>query len=239
MRLGIVADVHGNLRALEAVVAALDDRVDAFVCAGDLVGYGPFPNECVAAVASLRGLTCVAGNHDLIALGRLSDERCIPLARETLVWTARVLDESARAFLAGLPVDARPTPSLLLTHGAPGDPEEYVRTPERGRELLDGLGEAERFLVLGHTHEPWELRHGARTLLNPGSVGQSRSRDPRARFAILDVEEGRAELLAVEYDAEATRRALRERGLPEDACHLSPPPAVRRVAGKVRRAVGL
>ena len=250
MRYGVIADVHGNLPALEAVVDRLEgEEVDAYLCAGDLVGYGPFPNECVALVASLRGVTCVAGNHDLIALGRLGDDRCIRLARETLAWTAGVLDDHARTYLAGLPLDARAFGGVAVTHGAPGDPQEYVRTAERARELLDG-----GVLVAGHTHEPWVF--GARSgdavrgdergmlfgrgeawLLNPGSVGQSRSRDPRARFAVLDVERDAISLHALEYDAEATRRALRERGLPENACHLPPRSPVRRALGRAARTV--
>jgi predicted phosphodiesterase len=238
MRYGVIADVHGNLPALEAAVERLEaERVDAYWCPGDLVGYGPFPNECVSLVASLRGLECVAGNHDLIALGRLGDDRCFRLARETLAWTARELTGASRAFLGALPLDARPAGGVLLSHGSPGDPQEYVRAPERARELLDGI--EERLLVLGHTHEPWEFEHGGRRLLNPGSVGQSRTRDPRARFAVLDAERGDVTFVAAEYDVAAVKRALRERGLPQNACHLPPARLPRRVAGRVARAVGL
>jgi putative phosphoesterase len=234
MRYGVIADVHGNLAALEAVLARLEG-VDAFVCAGDLVGYGPQPNECIERVAALPGLVCVAGNHDLIALGRLGTDRCIPLARQTLAWTARELFPSSRDFLAALPLEARLEPSILLAHGSPGDPQEYVRTPERAEELIGALdGDV---LVLGHTHEPWDFEHGGKRLLNPGSVGQSRSRDPRARALILDLAPLRAEFLTVDYDAEATRRALRERGLPENACHLRPRSWLRRKAGGAARRV--
>jgi putative phosphoesterase len=238
MRLGVIADVHANLPALDAVVERLEaEGVDAYVCAGDVVGYGPFPNECVERVAGLRGMACVAGNHDLIALGRLSSARCIPLAQETLTWTARALGADARSWLEALSLEASPAPGLLLAHGSPGDPEEYVRTSERARELL----EATPLLVLGHTHEPWVFEGGPadHLLLNPGSVGQSRSRDPRARAAILDVEQRRATLVTVDYDADETRRALRAHGLPPGACHLPPARLPRRIAGRAARALGL
>src|SRR3954447_24462817 len=88
MRFAVISDVHANLHALDAALAFLATQdVDGYLCAGDLVGYGPFPNECVRRVAALGG-PCVAGNHDLIAIGRLSDERCIPLAQASLRWTS-------------------------------------------------------------------------------------------------------------------------------------------------------
>lgn len=246
MRLGVLADVHGNLPALEAVLEAMDG-VDGWLCAGDLVGYGPFPNECVERVAALGG-ACVAGNHDLIALGRLDDERCIAVAKETLRWTSEVLAGDARGFLEALPLVARPATGLAVAHGSPEDPEDYVRTAARAREVLVG-----GVLVLGHTHDPWAF--GARAgsmlrgdetgtvaagdgeawLLNPGSVGQSRTRDPRARALILDLERREARFLAVEYDVEKTREALRSHGLPPDACHLPPRSFARRVAARLVR----
>src|SRR3954451_22574338 len=92
MRFAVIADVHANRHALDAALAFLADQdVEVYLCAGDLVGYGPFPNECVRRVRDLPGV-CVAGNHDLIALGRLSDERCVPLARASLRWTRAALD---------------------------------------------------------------------------------------------------------------------------------------------------
>src|SRR5688572_30513028 len=103
MRLGVIADIHGNLHALEAAFATLNrEGVDGYVCLGDLVGYGAFPNECVERVAE-TGAVCVAGNHDLIALGRLPDDQCIPLARHSLEWTSRQLTPASRDYLSRLP----------------------------------------------------------------------------------------------------------------------------------------
>ena len=138
MRYAVLADIHGNLHALDAVLAALKDaEVDGYLVAGDLVGYGPFPNECVERVAELDA-ACVAGNHDLIVLGQLSDERCIPLARTSLAWTRDVLRDDARAYLERLPrvVD---TGRVVMTHGSLDDPSEYTRTPEQAVTQLGRL----------------------------------------------------------------------------------------------------
>ena len=101
MRLGLLADVHANLPALDAALGALADA-DALICAGDLVGYGPQPNEVVARLAEL-GVTCVAGNHDLVAVTGEGLERCDALAATTLRWPIDALGDDARGFLAALP----------------------------------------------------------------------------------------------------------------------------------------
>src|SRR4051794_17709320 len=104
MRLGVIADVHGNLPALEATVAALERMgVDRYACLGDIVGYGPFPVECVELIAGLDALA-VAGNHDLIATGRLEGVTVSALAARTLGWTAEILDDRSRAYLRALPL---------------------------------------------------------------------------------------------------------------------------------------
>ena len=115
MRLGVFADVHGNLPALRAVLDVLAaERVDGYLCAGDLVGYGAQPNECVELVAELRA-TCVAGNHDLMATGRLDDDGIGPLARDTV--TAAALEPFARAYLSELPLTAV-AHDVLVAHGS-------------------------------------------------------------------------------------------------------------------------
>jgi predicted phosphodiesterase len=238
MRLGVLSDIHANAHALDAALAflAMQD-VDAYVCGGDLVGYGAAPNECVRRVCALPGHH-VAGNHDLIAVGRLGDERCDQRARESLRWTRDVLEDDCRALLAELPLVAR-VDGVAVHHGSPSDPREYVRTEA---QALGALDEVRRVapetdvLVLGHTHEPLAVgrRRGTLlrgetgavrllpdelTLLNPGSVGQSRHRDPRARVMVLDLAARFASFHRVDYDVAACRDALRECGLPPDSCH--------------------
>jgi predicted phosphodiesterase len=240
MRYGVISDVHANLHALDAALAFLATQdLDGYLCAGDLVGYGPFPNECVRRVAALHA-PCVAGNHDLIAIGRLSDERCIPLAQASLRWTGEVLDPEARAVLAALPLGLVTADGVAIHHGSVGDPQEYVVSEAQALASLDDLREVAptaRVLLLGHTHRPAAvgrrsgslLRRGGTgavtlsadepVLLNPGAVGQSRSRDPRARVMVLDLATRVASFHALDYDVAGCREALRERGLPPDSCH--------------------
>ena len=252
MRYGVLADVHGNLPALEAVLGALErERVDAYLCAGDLVGWGPFPDECVELVAALEPV-CVAGNHDLIALGRLSDERCGRQARDTLRWTRATLGAATRAYLDGLPLTATAPGRVVLAHGALDDAQRYTRGPGQARAELARLADEypqARVLILGHTHRAaawraagggsaprgerrWvvDLGTGGPSLLNPGAVGQSRERLVRARFMVLDLERDQAEFHAVDYDVGRTRDALQRLGLPEESVHLRPSPLRRAVA---------
>jgi len=252
MRYGVIADVHANLHALDASLAFLATRhVDVHLCAGDLVGYGPLPNESVRRVLGLGGV-CVAGNHDLIALGRLSDERCIPLAQASLRWTARVLAGDVRTALAALPATAG-IDDVVLCHGWLDDPQRYVVGEQEAIERLRGIDGA-TLVITGHTHRPTAVGGRAGSLLrgqdgtvrlppdepvllNPGAVGQSRSADPSARVMVLDTAARTAAFHAVPYDVEACRGALRERGLPPGACHL-PPSRWRDAASAVRRRVG-
>jgi predicted phosphodiesterase len=239
MRFGVIADVHANLHALDAALDFLSGQeVDAYLCAGDLVGYGPFPNECVRRVRDLPG-RCVAGNHDLIVLDRLSDERCVPLAQASLRWTRSVLEPEARGFLAELPTGARER-DVALRHGSVVDTQEYVLTEAQAATCLRDIelvAPGTEILILGHTHRPmavaehsgWMLREstgavslplGEAIVLNPGAVGQSRTQDARARVAVLDLGARVATFHAVPYDVDACRQALRDRGLPAQSCHV-------------------
>ena len=200
------------------------------------------------------GAVCVAGNHDLIALGRLGADRCVPVARRTLEWTARRLSPSSRSFLEALPARAA-VGDLVIAHGSLDDPEAYTRTRQVGAVLaaLEREHPAARVLVLGHTHEPaaWDAsgrpvaRDGAvplpapRAVLNPGAVGQTRSRflrEPRvlARCLVVDLDAATATFLAVPYPLRPVRRALRAAGLPPRTYRLSAP-LRRAVAARLRR----
>ena len=237
MRYGVIADVHGNLEALRPVLRAIDrEGVDGYLVAGDLVGYGPHPNECVAAVAEL-GATSVPGTHDLIALGILSDDRCIALARHSLRWTRQILGRDERAFLAALPRVATAPGGVRVAHGSLDDPQQYTTAAGQALAQLDRLDDGDRALVLGHTHRPLAytrsagrlptrgataLPPGEAVLLNPGAVGQSREQRVRARFAILDLDARQARFGAVAYDVGACRAALRRAGLAPRSYHLRP-----------------
>ena len=252
MRCGVLADVHANLPALEAVLQALAPAsVEAYIVAGDLVGYGPQPNECVEIVAGLDPV-CVAGNHDLMAIGRLSDERCIPLGRAAMRWTRSVLGRDARKYLEALPLQVEAPGGVVVAHGSLDDAEEYTTNSAEARAQLGQLERAwpcRRFLVLGHTHRPLvvgsnsgrsklrggdriSLRRDERYVINGGGVGQAREFRARARYAVLDLDSHIIELDEVSYDVAACRRALRHVGLSPHSCHLRPSPV-----GAARRAL--
>ncbi len=232
MRVAVVSDIHSNLHALEAVLEAIDaDAPDELWCLGDLVGYGPRPNECCAAIAE-RADVCLAGNHDLAVHGTIDLAEFGGDAGVAAGWTRKVLDPQARALLARLEPEGA-AHGVALYHGSARDPIwEYVLSDEAA---LVTLAIADVPLVLvGHSHvallvaasgdeieggraaagSEVELG-GLRAVLNPGSVGQPRDGDPRAAYLLLDLEDGRASFRRVAYDIERTQREMREAGLPE------------------------
>ncbi|MGY1779807.1 metallophosphoesterase family protein [Geodermatophilus sp. SYSU D01036] len=241
-RTGVLSDVHANLPALQAVLAELERRgVQQLLVAGDLVGYGARPNECVEVLAE-AGARCILGNHDLLVLDRLPPTRFPAYARQSAEVHRTLLSTDVRAYLEALPTTLR-VGDVLVAHGSLDDPEEYVFREPRAFELLARLPDeapGADTLVLGHTHRPWLVdarrgtlpARGARRrpagpwLLNPGSVGQSRHRErrPLARCAVLDDAAGTVEFLRLGFDVADEAEALRGHGLP-DRCLHAPPPA--------------
>ncbi|HLM35353.1 MAG TPA: metallophosphoesterase family protein [Gaiellaceae bacterium] len=231
MRVAVVSDIHANLPALEAVLAAIDEEApDELWCLGDVVGYGPNPNECVAVVRE-RADVCLSGNHDLAVLGALPIEDFSPDAATSARWSASVLDDDSRSFLALLPSLA-PRYRAQLFHASARDPVwEYVLTEEAASASL-ALTDAPVVLV-GHSHVALSVTEerggvtggaapegtevpleGRRWLLNPGSVGQPRDRDPRAAWLLIDFDAGWAAFRRVRYPIDRTQEAIRARGLP-------------------------
>jgi len=207
------------------------ENVDAIWCLGDIVGYGPQPNACAATISG-RAAICLAGNHDLLAIGSVvlvGDFN--PDAAAAGTWTARVIDGGTREFLSALAPEEH-ADGVDLYHASPRDPVwEYVLS-EEAAEAAFGLTAAPVVLV-GHSHVPLAivsedggiagghapegteatLDHG-RWLLNPGSVGQPRDGDPRAAWLLLDLDRGRAEFRRVLYEIAATQEEIRAEGLP-------------------------
>ena len=215
------------------LVALENEALDALWCLGDVVGYGPRPNRCCALVRQ-RSDVCLIGNHDLASLGRLDLDDFSPDAAFSARWTASVLTEESRRYLEWLhPTGA--SDGVELFHASPRDPVwEYVLSSEVARASLAVT--AGRIVLVGHSHvalafsvENGELdgglapegtevdlsRNGCRWLMNPGSVGQPRDRDPRAAYLVLDLEAQRALFRRVPYPIERTQTEIRERGLPE------------------------
>ena len=233
LRIAVISDVHGNLHALERVLEAIaGERVDAIWCLGDIVGYGSRPNECCALVAD-RASTCLAGNHDLLALGKVVQaDEFNPDAAAAGTWTASALDAGSRAFLGRLEPHAHEL-SADLYHASARDPVwEYVLTEDAARATLE-LSTAPLVLV-GHSHVPLAiaLDDGAlsgghapggsevslapgRWLLNPGSVGQPRDGDPHAAWLLIDLSASRAVFQRIAYDVEQTQAEIRAAGLPD------------------------
>jgi len=234
MRVAVISDIHGNLPALEAVLADLDgERVDAIWCLGDIVGYGPAPNECCALVRA-RADICLCGNHDLGVVGALELATFTGEAAAAARWTQGVLAPEHRDWLGSLKPRANADRSELF-HASPRDPVwDYVLSDQVAAEALR-LTSAPLVLV-GHSHvalcvaqadegsvggglapggTETPLAAPPRRLLNPGSVGQPRDGDPHAAWLLVDFDGDRGTFRRVPYDVEATQAAIRAAGLPE------------------------
>lgn len=231
MRIGVISDIHSNAPALEAVLADMGP-VDALWCLGDFVGYGPWPNECIARLRQ-RGVVAIAGNHDLAAVGLISAEAFNPDAAIATEWTARQLTGDCRNYLGALPPLAE-AEGVTLAHGSPRDPVwEYLLDDGGAKASFDRF--STQLCLVGHTHIPSlfvqetsgevvvsymppgaAYRLGSqRAIANPGSVGQPRDRDPRAAYLIYDAERATLEWCRVAYDTVATQARMREVRLPQ------------------------
>jgi putative phosphoesterase len=209
MRFGVISDVHGNAVALRAV---LDDMpsVDGLLCAGDVVGYGPSPGECVDELAA-RDVPTVSGNHDRAVVTDTAF-RFNDMARAGVEYAREQLTDAQLSWLADCPTERREHDGYVkLVHGHPDDPDHYTRTHEFSPDLLRG----EAALVMGHTHVQHHERYEEGVVMNPGSVGQPRDSDPRAAYAVLDMDEGTVDERRVEYDIETVQEQVRAAGLPE------------------------
>ena len=232
MRVAVISDIHANLHALEAVLTAIDaDPVDELWCLGDLVGYGPKPNECCAIVQA-RAAVCLCGNHDLAVRGTIDLFEFSGDAGTAAAWTREVLADEARAFLDVLQPAGR-THGVALFHGSARDPVwEYVLSDEAAATTF--MLTEEPLVLVGHSHAALQIAlhdttlegglapngtelelSTARWLLNPGSVGQPRDGDPRAAYLLLDLDAQRARFRRVAYDVELTQSEMREAELPE------------------------
>ncbi len=239
MKILIISDIHANLNALEAVLEDAGRQnengagYDAVWCLGDLVGYGPDPNECIERVRSLPELVCLIGNHDLAALGDIPLSRFNEDARRAASWTQETLTPENETYLRSLE-SLQVIDSYTLAHASPRQPVwEYVLDPQTANANFE-IMETE-FGLIGHSHvallfeQPPEVKASimrppevgrsmelrARMLLNPGSVGQPRDMDPRAAYAMLDTENATWEARRIAYDIEQVQSRIRDAGLPE------------------------
>jgi diadenosine tetraphosphatase ApaH/serine/threonine PP2A family protein phosphatase len=231
MRVAVISDIHANFHALEAVQEAIGrEAVGEIWCLGDLVGYGPQPNECCDWAAA-HAAVCLAGNHDLGVLGTLDIADFSGDAAAAAIWTRGVLQGSARDYLAALPSSGE-RDGVGLFHASPRDPVwEYVLSWDAAFAAIQDSGF--EITLVGHSHVPLAIGDGddspgghapggtelelvgGRWLLNPGSVGQPRDGDPAAAWLLLDLDDRRASFLREPYDVERTQAEIRDHGLPD------------------------
>ncbi|HEX7588552.1 MAG TPA: metallophosphoesterase family protein [Anaerolineae bacterium] len=231
MRILLISDIHANLVALDTVLAKAAP-FDRIWCLGDVVGYGPEPNACIARLRSFD-LLCIAGNHDWAALGKLDLEEFNPDARRAAIWTREQLTVENLEWLGALP-DRVPTQAdrFTLVHGSPRYPIwEYVLTPAVARTNFDFFDTP--VCLMGHTHVPVVYRDQEwtatanqlvensplevgqdRLMINPGSVGQPRDGDPRAAYALLDLDALTLTHFRVDYDIAITQAKMEQANLP-------------------------
>jgi putative phosphoesterase len=228
-RVAVITDVHANLPALRAALAHIDELgVDELYCGGDLVGYGPHPNEVCALIAE-RAIPTIYGNYDYAIARDLEDCGCAyvtphdrELGQRSVDWTLAHTDQATKDYLRALPFDLRFTvgaTAVHLVHGSPRKVNEYLFEDKPAR-LYERLAAAEetQVLVFGHTHKPWVHEFGGVLFVNCGSVGKPKDGDPRGAFAIFENDGAglRVRIERVEYDAAAVAREVAAVGLPQE-----------------------
>lgn len=232
MRTLIISDIHANLTALETILAHAG-KIDSVWCLGDLVGYGPDPNECIKKVSELPNLTCVIGNHDAAVIDQIDPISFNYEARTAINWTKNCLSKENRGFLENLPRKAE-IGDVTLVHGSPRQPVwEYLLDITTATRSFNYF--TTPFCFIGHTHLPmqYQLEDGKkiawhhvpkpnthrsltpRAIMNPGSVGQPRDRDSRAAYAIYIPQEHTWENYRVTYDLSSVQKRMREYNMPE------------------------
>jgi putative phosphoesterase len=229
-RVAVITDVHANVPALEATLRAIDELdVEAVFCGGDLVGYGPHPNEACALIEE-REIPTIYGNYDYAIARGLHDCRCAyrdPHDREigqlSVEWTLAHTHERPRRFMLELPFDLRfdlGGRRVRLVHGSPRKVNEYLfeDKPARTFDRIAALADCD-VLVFGHTHQPWAHPYGGVQFVNCGSVGKPKDGDARASFALLEATGDSGIAVSIErvpYDALAVAREMRRVGLPNE-----------------------
>lgn len=210
--IALISDIHGNLPALKVVLEEIGDA-DLTLCAGDLVGYNPWPNEVIWEIRR-RNIPCIRGNHDrAVIYGDYSHFN--PYAATALEWTRGVLTGANLEYiysLKGSMLVEYYGRRIAVHHGAPFDEDDYVYPEEADDSLL--RYDNPDLLVLGHTHVPFIKKFENGIIINPGSVGQPRDGDPRASFALVDFDKGIYEIRRVEYPIDEVYNAIIENALP-------------------------
>jgi len=235
LRALVVSDLHSNAEALRAVMSRIRrKKFDSVVCLGDFVGYGAEPNQVLDTMRMIRGTKLyVRGNHDRVAAGLEDGAGFNPAAREAAFWTRTRLSMPNQRFLEKLTVGPVRHDDVMICHGSPYHEDEYVFTEHHAAQILAEYHAP--FILYGHTHLPvvftiderrnvsgtlvrgeatFRLARGQRYLINPGSVGQPRDRNPESSFAIFDSDRMTVQFFRVAYDYTKTQRSILKAGLP-------------------------
>jgi putative phosphoesterase len=224
-RVAVITDIHANLPALEAALARIEELgIERVYCGGDLVGYGPHPNE-VCALIEERAIPTIYGNYDYAIARDLDDCGCAyitthdrEIGQLSVEWTLVNTGQAAKDFMRELPFDLRfevDGTSVHLVHGSPRKVNEYL-FEDKPASLYERLAAAEDadMLVFGHTHKPWVRDFGGVRFVNCGSVGKPKDGDPRGAFAVISGNEAVVERVA--YDAAAVAAEVKDAGLPAE-----------------------
>lgn len=233
MSVAIISDIHGNIKALEAVLEDIKKRgIREVYCAGDLVGYAPFPNEVIELIKK-ENLPCVMGNYD-DGVGfdkpecgcAYTDPHSKELGQRSIDWTKKVVTAENKKYLQASPssIDFKLGDlKVKVVHGSPRKINEYLfedKPEETLKRIVDQSGAD--ILVCGHTHKHFYKVLGEKHLVNAGSVGKPKHGDPNAVYAILVVEgdDLKVDFVKVPYDVEYVAQAIEKSGLPNEFAQL-------------------
>jgi putative phosphoesterase len=217
VKIGIISDIHSNLEALDVVMKRLAaEEVERIYCLGDIVGYGPNPNECVEKVRS-SCFACVLGNHDAALTGLTPIYSFNSYARSAIEWTKRVITEENLEYLKSLPL-AFMEEQFMLVHATPVNPAswDYIHSDEEAQGHFLAMNDTKTAFI-GHSHVPkcYETKDKSKRIINVGSVGQPRDRDPRASCGLFDSKTGKFEWIRETYSVQDTAQKIRTANLPE------------------------
>ncbi|MCX7778760.1 MAG: metallophosphoesterase family protein [Patescibacteria group bacterium] len=232
MKIGILSDIHSNLEACKAVIFELEKKkIEKIWHLGDIVGYGPNPNECIELIRKKK-IISLAGNHDLAVIKKIGVEFFNPYAALAIKINTSEISQENKKFLENLPLTLKPEENIILTHGSIRDPIwEYLMEIYQAKENFCFF--QEKICFVGHSHLPMifekrdnkiyqfrfppdktflKFEKNSRYIINPGSVGQPRDQNPKASFIIFDNEFLTLEYHRVEYDYQRTQEAMKSKG---------------------------
>lgn len=216
MRYAVISDIHANLEAFKAVLKRLEtEDISSYISLGDIVGYGADPSECIRLLRSLGPSASIAGNHDWGVAGLFGIDGFSAHARAAALWTRKELKDPEIGYLRSLPA-VHINKKFTLVHGSLEEPEEfnYILTKADAARSMGLL--ATPLLFVGHSHSAcvYSFEGGEKRVVNAGSIGQPRDRDPRASFVIYDDDTLDVKIVRVEYDIEKARKKIIDAGLP-------------------------